>query len=340
MEGQMQAWKFNLAQQPDQDPATLWQEVMARLFLPAARPLEPQTGFFGSATRLVSPLGIELTRLTSAPQQIAGRYVRQSDGIWLAQILDGHGTLATSMGDIALRTGDVAFGPVATHTVLTLPVEFSLLYVRLPRLALHPRLLGPMPVRVGMLTNTQGIQQVFSDTLCSLGRALDHLTLPQLRAVELVLSELLISSVLSDEASSLGSSASSRRIALFHRLCQTVEAELADPDLNVQKIAKLQGISSRTLQKLFSMAGRSFSQYIRMRRLERCRGDLASPLYTHLSISEICFRWGFNDAAHFSRTFRQSYDMTPREWRNANHAAVDDKLNAHPVMPAAVSLAR
>ena len=335
----MQAWKFDLAQQPDQDPATLWQQVLGRLFLPASRPLDPHAGFFGSATRLVSPLGIELTRLTSAPQEIAGRYVKQSDGIWLAQILEGRGILATSMGDIPLQAGDVAFGPVATHAALTLPEQFSLLYVRLPRLALHPRLLGPAPVRVGMLVNTQGIQNVFSAALRALGQSLEHLTTSQLPAVELVLSELLISSVLSDEASSPGPSASNRRIALFHRLCQTVEAELGDPDLNVQKIAKLQGISTRTLQKLFSLAGRRFSQYIRMRRLERCRGDLASPLYMHLSISEICFRWGFNDAAHFSRTFRQAYDMSPREWRNANQTPVDEKLQAAPGRPEEIFLA-
>jgi len=34
--------------------------------------------------------------------------------------------------------------------------------------------------------------------------------------------------------------------------------------------------------------------------LEHCHADLASVAHRNLSISEICFRWGFNDAAHFS----------------------------------------
>jgi AraC-like DNA-binding protein len=39
------------------------------------------------------------------------------------------------------------------------------------------------------------------------------------------------------------------------------------------------------------------------------------------SISDICFRWGFNDAAHFSRSFRADYGMTPRAFRQ-------ERLNA------------
>ena len=29
----------------------------------------------------------------------------------------------------------------------------------------------------------------------------------------------------------------------------------------------------------------------------------------------IAFGWGFNDAAHFSRAFRERFRRSPREWR-------------------------
>jgi AraC-like DNA-binding protein len=84
------------------------------------------------------------------------------------------------------------------------------------------------------------------------------------------------------------------------------------------QICEQQRISTRHLQKLFEDAGMSFSMYLRDRRLERCRSDLTSPAHRALSVSEICFRWGFNDAAHFSRSFRAKFNMTPRECRNGS----------------------
>jgi AraC-like DNA-binding protein len=58
------------------------------------------------------------------------------------------------------------------------------------------------------------------------------------------------------------------------------------------------------------------SDWIRKRRLERCREELLDPAYDTLSITQIAFRWGFNDAAHFSKKFREAYSQTPRSVRN------------------------
>ncbi|MDB5447906.1 MAG: helix-turn-helix protein, partial [Phenylobacterium sp.] len=43
--------------------------------------------------------------------------------------------------------------------------------------------------------------------------------------------------------------------------------------------------------------------------------DLAANLKHQLSISEICYRWGFSDPAYFSRTFRDQFGVSPREFR-------------------------
>jgi acetamidase/formamidase len=68
--------------------------------------------------------------------------------------------------------------------------------------------------------------------------------------------------------------------------------------------------------------GLSLTTYLRQQRLERCKADLSNRQYGHLSISDICFRWGFNDAAHFSHSFRDLYQMSPRQYRQqANEAS-------------------
>lgn len=49
-------------------------------------------------------------------------------------------------------------------------------------------------------------------------------------------------------------------------------------------------------------------------RLEFCRRELADPERRGLGIGEIAFRWGFNDCAHFSQSFRKRYGSCPRDW--------------------------
>jgi AraC-like DNA-binding protein len=43
---------------------------------------------------------------------------------------------------------------------------------------------------------------------------------------------------------------------------------------------------------------------------------LADPAERDRSVSEIAYHWGFNDAAHFSRTFKARFGMSPRDARS------------------------
>ncbi len=103
--------------------------------------------------------------------------------------------------------------------------------------------------------------------------------------------------------------------AILHRLCQTIERKLDDPDLTPARVAEAEGISERYLQKLFEGSGTSFTHYLRERRLQRTSAELSSPAEAHHSISEIAYRNGFNDSAHFSRVFRHRFGLSPREFR-------------------------
>ncbi|MET8678043.1 helix-turn-helix transcriptional regulator [Streptomyces sp. NPDC004647] len=62
--------------------------------------------------------------------------------------------------------------------------------------------------------------------------------------------------------------------------------------------------------------------WIRLRRLEQCRRDLHDPALCARPVSAIAVRWGFRDAAHFSRTFRATYGVPPGEYRAAAIAGV------------------
>ena len=100
-----------------------------------------------------------------------------------------------------------------------------------------------------------------------------------------------------------------------HRIRTFIDAHLADPDLGPAQIAAGCGISIRRLHRSFADTKWSVCGWIRHRRLVRCREDLLDPAKDRLSITQIAFRWGFNDAAHFSRAFRSAYDQSPRDVR-------------------------
>jgi AraC-like DNA-binding protein len=77
-------------------------------------------------------------------------------------------------------------------------------------------------------------------------------------------------------------------------------------------------MSVRSLHALFDDADESVAGLVRGERLAHCLQDLQRP--GSGSVSEIAFRWGFRDAAHFSRVFKRAYGETPRAVRQAASA--------------------
>jgi AraC-like DNA-binding protein len=107
----------------------------------------------------------------------------------------------------------------------------------------------------------------------------------------------------------------SRRRALLLRLLAFIEEHLGDPELSPAGIAAAHHISLSYLYKLFETEQTTVADWIRRRRLERCRRDLLDPALWHTPVSTIAARWGFASPAHFSRTFRAAHGLPPRQYR-------------------------
>ena len=101
---------------------------------------------------------------------------------------------------------------------------------------------------------------------------------------------------------------------LLVRIKDYIEENLADPDLGPQGLASSFGISVRYLHLLFKDENLSVSRWILNRRLERCRRELILAGQRR-NVTEVAFRWGFNDSAHFSRAFKKRYGVSPRVYR-------------------------
>ena len=103
----------------------------------------------------------------------------------------------------------------------------------------------------------------------------------------------------------------------FLRIQRFIEENLGEPELTPSEIAARVGISLRHLHRLFSVRGHSVGEWIRVRRLEKCRRDLTELHLRDRTITDIAFYWGFCDSAHFSRSFRKQFGVSPRSFRNA-----------------------
>ena len=97
------------------------------------------------------------------------------------------------------------------------------------------------------------------------------------------------------------------------RLLALIEDRLADPDLGPVTLAAELGISIRSLQKLLAARNTTPSAYIMSRRLARAADLLLCD--PRSSITQVAFRFGFNDSAYFCRCFRRRFGLTPTAYR-------------------------
>ena len=103
-----------------------------------------------------------------------------------------------------------------------------------------------------------------------------------------------------------------------------IEASLSQPTLSLERLSVTHGVTARYFQKLFEAEGRTFSDYLLERRLERAFQMLRNAKLAQRSVSSIAFDVGFGDLSYFNRTFKKRFGGTPREMR-----ARYEKASAH-----------
>jgi AraC-like DNA-binding protein len=120
-----------------------------------------------------------------------------------------------------------------------------------------------------------------------------------------------------------------RGIELTSLILQYIDAHLTETTLSPGEIAAELGLSVRHVHRLFSRQGSTVADWIRGQRLRHCRKDLADPYLREKSITEVAFFWGFNDSAHFSRTFKQEFGTCPRLFRSRIESGLQIPVDVH-----------
>jgi acetamidase/formamidase/AraC-like DNA-binding protein len=307
--------RFTTESYTEVDRLRAWSEAIDRLGLRCDVPHAAVRPLHGTIKSRKSTSGFELIAIAAFTQTIELK-PDGADSLMIVLQLDGCVTLVADGVRERVAIGDIVYASSREEARLSFTSDFRAFVIRVPRSAINARLLTPFSLRAGRLSGVAGIGHVFSGFLRSIAESVETLSLDELRPLELALAEFLVASLAGHEKETSFSGLTPSQAAIFSRVCRTIEGNLADPDLGLASIAKEERISPRYLQKLFEAVGQNFSTYLRSRRLERCRAELVDPLYEKVSISAVCFRWGFNDPAYFSRVFREQYGASPRTFRH------------------------
>ena len=121
-----------------------------------------------------------------------------------------------------------------------------------------------------------------------------------------------ISTLAITEQGASASAACAERDAQLKRLKAMALQSLEQVDLNPAQLAARAGVSTRTLHRLFTNSGTTFTEWLRQRRLERCWEELTRRRGQRCNIARVALASGFGDLSTFNRAFRARFGMTPR----------------------------
>ncbi|NAS22818.1 helix-turn-helix domain-containing protein [Herbidospora sp. NEAU-GS84] len=325
---------FRTTDMPVGDRFECWIEHVGRALAPVGGQAKDRENFQGRIR--VIALGA-VTLVTAAHPALSvrrsGQMIRRHDpeAYQVALIRNGDGLVMKGRQEMAFGSGDLVLVDTS-HPFEALRSaksdRTSSIVVQVPRalLPLSPRAAGSFPW--GTLPTRGGIGRVFAHWLMNIDRYSGELTADSARALESVTIELL-TAVMSCRFDTVGSmSHESGLYILRSQIRDYVEQRLGDPELSPATIAVAHQVSVRRLYQIFEDEEFTLTAWIRRRRLENCYRDLADPRLLSRPVHAVARRWGFLDAAHFSRTFRAVYGMPPSVHRRLAvhgdpHAGID-----------------
>jgi AraC-like DNA-binding protein len=227
----------------------------------------------------------------------------------------GSGVVSQGGQQAALRPGDFILYDTARPYQFSAGASVHVRTVVFPRdaLRLSPAQLQRLTTRP--ISGREGLGLMVSQYFAALGREFDTGVSSAAWHLSEATLDLLAASFAERLAYTETRELDGGKAGLLLRVRTYIRNRLGDPDLDVATIAGAQHISVRGLQKLFEGQEQTVTGWIRAQRLEHCRRDLANPVLAEEPVTSIAARWGLVDAPHFSRLFKSTYGLAPRDYR-------------------------
>ena len=251
----------------------------------------------------------------------AQRYIRQParvrrdgmDHFVLNLYRTGGWRADTARGEFVGTAGQVSVLDLSSELVSDEP-DCNLVALFLPRALVEDKLPNLGALHGSALTGPHAV--LLAEYIDMLARRLPTLPAGDETALSAATCQMLVA-CLSPSVACFEAVRPGLELVLLRRAKRYIEAHLNSSRLGIETICNAVGVSRRTVYRLFEQEG-GVLHYIQNRRLERVRVILATPGETR-RISDIAAEFGFLRSDHFSRTFKQLYGETPREFRELSH---------------------
>ncbi|WP_141935906.1 helix-turn-helix domain-containing protein [Bradyrhizobium sp. UNPA324] len=313
------AFGFRADQMEAHANVAAWREAVATLFdVDELAADEPGPFRADISSYAMGPVLIGLSRASGQRFRRTAETIARSgvDHIILQLYLRGgyHGVAGTR--PMRVRAGDICLFDLA-QTLETKATAFENVTLVVPRPMFGTHLLRVDDLHGLVLPGSSVIARLLAGHLTALFEFAPRMSLDECQSVvegtvsllaACLRNELERSDPDADHAVTAGPS--------LMRIRQYIEAGLARDDLSASSIAAHFGLSRASLYRLFAPVG-GIADYIRSRRLHRAFFDLANSGARGPRISEVARRWQLGTDAHFARSFKAAYGITPRAAREA-----------------------
>ena len=254
----------------------------------------------------------EIFSIESGPADVLHEAPRcRSEQAHLSVMVLSRGSIRVAQAGrtIALNAGDMVLLDEGRTFRLVGEESSRMQFLRIPRAAALGRYPLIEKLLVTLLPGEAPGTAILAETLLRFSREAHRLAEPQRRAMMNAIVQML---GVAEPFCELPASSDWR----VRRALDFIELNLSVAGLTAEIVAQDQHISRRRLDQLMQEScGQSIAGHLWSRRLEQAATDLRDPLKIKLSVAQIAFANGFEDAAHFTRAFKKRFGSTPGQWR-------------------------
>ncbi len=186
--------------------------------------------------------------------------------------------------------------------------------ISIPRAVLADRVPAHSIGRMRKLVSSAELR-LFTQYALSLSRETTRLEPMTARLAATHLQDLAVLVLGTDRDNATMASRRGLRAVRYKAISADIAANIDNPALSLDWIARRHGVSPRYLRALFYDEHTSFTDFVLNARLERAHQMLTDPAMRGHRISAIAFNAGFSDLSWFNEAFRRRYAMTPSDAR-------------------------